>query len=208
VNGFANAGIEKRIPKGTLQIYGWYTRQAVSEAERLLVPLRARVWKVTWILAGMVLGTLIMMAGIALAPGLIPKFRWMLFIPILGWLPGYALVQWFASRGARMDAMRDWFQSSSNPFDITLTPSGIEVINKRKQRFFAGWNQFDSYYEGEFLTLIFDSASTRYYPVPTHALTDSTRRELSQYLGRFLTKEAEFCSRKARQIPNPLFPIS
>ncbi len=107
-----------------------------------------------------------------------------------------------------MDAMREWFQSAANPFDIALTQLGIEVVDKRGRVFFYRWELFDSFYEGRYMTMLFDSASLRYYPIPTHALTDSTIRELSQFLSCRLTRSPVFRGDKPRQIHSPQLPSS
>ncbi len=184
-------GLARLASIQSVRIYGWFTPEVLAEAVSLIVPWKTKVLKHTSLLAGMLLAGLLVAAGGLIAPALMMQGRnFGLAIFCLCLLPGYLLLQWFMRKGVRMDALLEWFQQASNPFDMTLTPVGIRIVSKQKREFFLPWSRFDQFYEGKFLTLVLNSTNGRYCPIPTHVLLESTRDELSRFLAMHLTRIA------------------
>jgi hypothetical protein len=176
-------------PPHDLHIYGWFTASVLAEAERMIVPLHTRLLRRAAVVGGIVLAAAVFVFGGMVAANELRSERSSGFIAICCVVPGYFLIIWALWRGARVDLLKDAYQEAANPFDITLSEIGIQVVDKRNRTVFVLWDDLLSFREGQTVILVRGSHSKRLMLIPIDVLYDSKLQELRDFLSRKLRRE-------------------
>jgi hypothetical protein len=171
-----------------LQIYGWFTPDVLAEAERMIVPWHLRLLRRATIVGGIILAVAIFIIGGLVAADELRSERSSIWIAVFCVIPGYLLLIWALRKGARADFLKIAYQEAANPFDINLSETGIQLVDKHRRSSFVSWHDLLSFREGKTVILLRGSRPRQIMLIPIDVLYDSKLKKLRDFLSRKLQR--------------------